>query len=355
MNHYFVTALLVLVGLAPQVRKASAAEEVKFGAFIDAYYAYDFNRPGTFDRSFTTQPARHNEFNINLAYIEGKLEREKVHGRLALQAGTSVQNNYAGEPTIGSVSGPTLSRHIQEAYAGYRLGADTWIDAGIMLSHIGLESFISKDNLTYTRSLVADYTPYYQTGARLVTKFTDDLSAQLLVLNGWQNISENNPQKSVGTQLSYAFSPEFSVTYNTLFGKEFAFRHFHDLILKYNPSEYWNFAAQADIGFQEDSAVGGKANWNGLALVAKRVLSPSVALVGRVERFADKKQVLIAATNGFSFKTWGASLGVDTTLDTNIWWRNEVRGYSAENEIFTSHSGFKKTDAVLVSSISAAF
>ena len=41
-----------------------------------------------------------------------------------------------------------------------------WIDAGIFFSHIGSESWISRDNPTNTRSLAADFTPYYETGIR---------------------------------------------------------------------------------------------------------------------------------------------------------------------------------------------
>jgi hypothetical protein len=78
------------------------------GAFVDGYYAFDFNRPRDLDRAYTTQPARHNEFNANLAFVEATLSGSRVRGRLALQAGTSVQANYAGEPTTGAVSGATL-------------------------------------------------------------------------------------------------------------------------------------------------------------------------------------------------------------------------------------------------------
>jgi hypothetical protein len=132
--------------------------KVTFGGFVDGYYAYDFNRPPQIDRSYTTQPARANEFNINLAFVEAKVDGARVHGRLALQAGTSVQSNYAGEPTIGSVSGSTLSRHIQEAFAGYKVADKLWIDGGIFYSHIGNETWVSRDNWTYSRSFVAGST-----------------------------------------------------------------------------------------------------------------------------------------------------------------------------------------------------
>src|ERR1700730_10559336 len=125
---------------------ADTTVKVSYGGFVDVYYAYDFGRPRSFDRPFTTAAARHNEFNVNLAYIEAKVSGPRVRGRLALQAGTSVQANYAGEPTVGAVSGPSLSRFIQEAVAGYQITPTLWVDGGIFLSHIGMENWTSRAN-----------------------------------------------------------------------------------------------------------------------------------------------------------------------------------------------------------------
>ena len=90
---------------------AFAAEEKKgftFGGFLDTYYGFDFSEPSG-DRSFTTQAVRHNEFSINLAYVDVRLDREKVRGRLAFQAGSSVYSNYSGERRYGPAGGPQLA------------------------------------------------------------------------------------------------------------------------------------------------------------------------------------------------------------------------------------------------------
>jgi hypothetical protein len=116
------------------------------GGFLDTYVAYDAGRPRTLDRAYTTQPARHNEFNVNLAFVELGLSGPRVRGRLALQAGTSVQANYAGEPRLGSVSGPDVGRMLQEAYVGYELRPGLWIDGGVFFSNAGTEGWVSRDN-----------------------------------------------------------------------------------------------------------------------------------------------------------------------------------------------------------------
>ena len=121
--------------------------------------------------------------NINLAYIEVKLEATHYRGRLALQTGTSVQSNYSGEPTIGRVSGPSLSRMVQEAVVGMQVARNVWVDAGVFFSHLGMEGWVSRDGPTYTRSLVADYSPYYQSGVKLTWTASPKLTAQLHVVN----------------------------------------------------------------------------------------------------------------------------------------------------------------------------
>ena len=145
------------------------AEElpVKLGGFLDTYYAFDPNRPKSHEREFTTQPVRDNEFNINLAYIDAVLKQEKTRGRLALQFGQSVTKNTVGEPKDGATSGAQDAKIFQEAFLGRKLSEKTWIDMGIFLGNIGAESWVSKDNWTYTRALNLDYVPYYSAGVRL--------------------------------------------------------------------------------------------------------------------------------------------------------------------------------------------
>lgn len=346
-------AVLALVLPGTSWSADAPASKITWGGFIDSYYGYDFNNPSNHDRSFTTQPARHNEFNINLAFIEAKLAEENVRGRLALQAGTSVQSNYAGEPSVGAVSGPTLSRHIQEAFAGYRLADNLWVDGGIFFSHIGMESFISRDNWTYTRSLVADYSPYYQTGVKFSYQPSQEWGFQLHILNGWQNISENNDSKSVGTQISYSPSSKWSATYNTLIGKELEFRHFHDVVLKYAVNDDWQMGLQGDLGFQSQAGASA-AKWYGAALIQRYALTKTVAIAGRVERYFDDRQIIITTGTPNGFQTWGASANVDVQVDPRMVWRTELRGYWSRDSVFPTRESISERDGVVVTSLSVS-
>jgi hypothetical protein len=337
------------------------AVTVSFGGFVDSYYAYDFGRPKTFDRPFTTQAARHNEFNVNLAYVEAKVSGARVRGRLALQAGTSVQSNYSGEPTVGTVSGPDLSRFIQEAVAGYAITPSLWVDGGIFFSHIGEEGFISRDNLTYTRSLSAEFTPYYESGVKLTWQATPRLSALLTVVNGWQNISENNQDKGVGARLDYATSGNTTLSYYNFFGNEAGsglLRAFNGVGLKTNLVS--NFAVQWNFEYgTQQKPIGGNSSWFSSGLIGKLQLNPNVGVSGRIERYQDPDNVIVATPAPSGFKVTTASLGLDVSplAGPRVLWRSEVRGSWAATPVFPKRNAIAGTssNALLVTSLGLTF
>ncbi|RYF10099.1 MAG: hypothetical protein EOO77_22250, partial [Oxalobacteraceae bacterium] len=98
-----------------------------------------------------------------------------------------------------------------------------------------------------------------RTNERLSYQATDKLALQLHVVNGWQNVSENNHSKMLGTQVSYQLSPNSTVAYSTLAGQEAEFRHFHDFVYKFT-GRVFDFVAQYDFGFQNLSAGEGVGN-----------------------------------------------------------------------------------------------
>ena len=366
-----LTALGLPAALGAQGAQPDTSVKVTFGAFVDGYYAWDFGRPVSFDRSFaggtlfTTQPARHNEFNVNLAFIEAKLDGARVRGRLALQAGTSVQSNYSGEPSSGQASGPSLARHIQEAFAGVKLGSNVWVDGGIVYSHMGMEGWASRDNPTYTRSLVAEYSPYYQSGARLTWAATPKLTAQLDLVNGWQNISENNSGKGLGIRLDLTPSSTTTLSYYNLFSDEAGnrLRTFNGVGATI-ASGRMTMVGQLDFGTQGKSATdGGSASWYGFTAIARAQVTGTVGFAGRVERYDDEDQVIIATgtqgdgTPNGAFRANGGSVGLDVTPQSRLLWRTELRGFSNKTAIFPDgKTGTpQKGNAFVVSSLAVTF
>jgi hypothetical protein len=360
------SAKSTLPSAAGSTGQASADTNVvrSFGGYVDTYYGWDFDRPSRFDRAYTTQPARHAEANVNLAYVETRLSGPRYRGRLALQWGTSVQANYAGEPKIGGTSGPNVSQFIQEATLGYQLGSAVWLDAGIFFAHIGYEGWISRDNLSYTRSLVADFSPYYEAGAKLTWTASPKLTAMVALINGWQNISNYNTPPAAGIRVDYMPTPKITLTYDNFVGNTAAdsepvrMRIYHDLIAQYNPSGRWQFATEYSLGTQGRSTPsGGTASWWGMTTFAKYHATPTLSIVGRVEEYSDPSQVIVVTGLPASFQTTGASLGVDVNFQAPILWRSELRGFRSKEPVWPLNGvgHFGRNDAFFVSSLALTF
>jgi hypothetical protein len=332
--------MIALIALAAAVQATAVQDtsrHVAWGGFIDTYYAWDGGHPGSIDRPFTTQAARHNEFNINLAHVAVTLSGDRVRGRLALQAGTSVQSNYAGEPSVGTLSGNSLSRHIQEATVGARIATGLWADAGIYFSYIGGEGWISRDNATYTRSLVAEYSPYYLSGARLTWQpRRSPFTFQLHVMNGWQNISETNSDKAVGGRVDWQVSPALTLSYGNFFGNELpdsvpaSTRAFNQVLAKLSLPAGLVVQGQFDYGKQGGSV------WFGWTLTGRKPVTPAVAVAARLEQYSDPDQVIVVTGTPNPLKTVGGSLGLDVGRTDGLLWRTEVRGLRASAPLFPS-------------------
>jgi hypothetical protein len=290
-------------------------------AFVDTYYMWSFHEQDK--RSFTTQPIRHHQPSVNLAHLGGTFKTKHWRSRLVLQVGDSVERNAAAEPG--------KEKYLQEAYIGYHLTPNTWLDGGIFLSHIGIESWISRDNPNYSRALMSDYVPYYQAGLRLEHTLTEESHLQLHLLQGWQNISETNSAKAVGLQFRWQ-----NFTYNNFLGEEKAFRHYHDLVFKQGP-----LGAALDLGFEEDDT------WGAVAAIWEQSLNESQSLAYRLEHYFDPRGVNVGAR----FITQSASVTFNQGFK-KYWWRNELRGFYSEERIYPDK---KHWDAFVVTSLSASY
>lgn len=144
MARYCATLVLLTCHVLTAPAKAQITEEAgpeasqfHWQAFVDSYYAWDFNQPADQNRTYTTQPLRHSDFNLNLGLLEARYQSAGLRGRLGLQTGTYVQSNLATEPA--------LLQPVYAASAGVQLQEGLWLDAGIFPSHIGFEGILSAD------------------------------------------------------------------------------------------------------------------------------------------------------------------------------------------------------------------
>ncbi|MBK7226443.1 MAG: porin [Saprospiraceae bacterium] len=195
-----------------------SSSKLSFSGYGELYYSYDFSKPENHEKSsFLYNHKRHNEINANLILLKSNYSSINTRANLGIMFGNYAQYNLSSEPSWAKL--------IYEANIGVKLSKSKslWLDAGIMPSHIGFESAISADCWTLTRSLLAENSPYYETGVKLsYTNKKEDLNIALLALNGWQKIQRPDGIKrpSFGLQLNLKPTSKFSLNYSNFLGSD---------------------------------------------------------------------------------------------------------------------------------------
>lgn len=331
--------------------------------YVEVYYSHDFTAPKIAQErpGFLYNFKRNREVNINLAFIKGTYVGERVRGNLAIQAGTYAQYNYAAEQD--------LVKNILEANVGVKLSKtnDVWLDAGVFSSHIGFEGAIGKDNWTLTRSILAENSPYYLSGAKL-TYNTSNGKLTLLgsILNGWQRIKrlDGYSGPSFSTQVQYRPSPKLTLNWSSFIGSDRPDslkqgRFFNNFYAYINPAGKFGVILGFDIGSDRkpiasgDRRVGdGRYVWYSPVIIARLATSDKSYLNGRIEYYDDRDAVIVGIPG---FQTTGYSLGYDYAILPNALFRIEGKVYNSRNAIFETDNGLSKTNTSLTTSLAISF
>jgi hypothetical protein len=347
--------IALLAGSALRAQDSTASLSIT--GFVEAYYLYDFNRPADNNRPpFIYSHNRHNEFNINMAFIKATYTAKRERANIAMGEGTYMNANYAAEPGV--------LKNIYEADAGIRIGKkDLWLDAGIMPSHIGFESAVSKDCWNLTRSILADNSPYFEAGAKLsYTTVNGKWLFSAMALNGWQRITRvsGNSLMSWGTQVQ--FKPSSTVLFNssTFIGTDKPDsarlnRFFHNFYGIFNLSHRVGVTAGFDIGTEEKAIASKTSNsWYSTVLIVKYILNDKWAVAGRCEYYSDAHGVIISTGTVNGFKTNGFSLNIDHSPYKNVLVRLEIRHFGSKDAIFTKGTSMVKSNTFITSSIAVS-
>jgi hypothetical protein len=72
-------------------------KKLSIGGYIDTYFGFDSNQPENSVRPYVVNNPRHNEVNINLAFIDLKYKTDKIRAHLVPGFGTYINTNYSTE------------------------------------------------------------------------------------------------------------------------------------------------------------------------------------------------------------------------------------------------------------------
>ncbi|MDH5827385.1 porin [Sphingobacterium faecium] len=362
MKRYIICSILLLgtIQILQAQEKVEDKKALTVSGYVEVYGQYDFSNPKNNVRpGFVYSHHRNNEVNLNLGLIKVNYDTERVRANLALGAGTYMNVNYAEEPA-------TL-KNSYEANVGIKISEkhNLWIDAGIFPSHIGFESAISKDCYTLTRSMGAENSPYFETGAK-VSYTTEDGKWLLsgLVLNGWQRIQrvDGNSTPAFGHQVTYKPTDKVTLNSSSFMGSDQAdsvrrIRYFHHFYGQFQLYDKLVLITGFDIGVEQKQKGSSKYNtWLTPVLIASYKVHDDLAFALRGEYYQDKDGVLIDTGTPHGFQTFGYSFTLDYTVLTNLIWRTEFKKLQSKDAIFVErNAALTKDNMIGITSLALRF
>lgn len=358
MKNIILLSLLFLSG-SIIAQTDSTPPKLSFSGYVEAFYTYDFGDPSNHNRpGFIYAFNKHNEINLDLGFVKAAYESENVRANLALAAGTYMNTNYSAEPGV--------LKNIYEGNAGVKISKskNIWIDAGVLPSHIGFESAVGKDCWTLTRTILADNSPYFETGAK-ISYTTDNGKWYLsgLILNGWQRIQrvDGNNTPAFGHQLTYKPNDKVMLNSSSFIGNDKPdsvrqMRYFHNFYGVFQLSYKIAVTTGFDIGAEQTNKESNSYNtWYAPVVIVKVTPNAKNSIALRGEYYNDEHGVIISSGTPNGFKTWGYSLNYDYMIRNNAMWRIEARGLTSEDQVFEKDSNPTNSNFFITTALAISF
>jgi hypothetical protein len=309
-----------------------------FTGTIDGYWSYNSNTPVKAGQRVNVGRAfdlYDQAFSLNYGELAVDYKPNNVGIRVDVGFGDAAEVVHSNEVNIW--------RHIQQAYITGTSGKFT-MDFGKFVTPFGAEVIETKDNLNYTRGFVFTLgVPFYHFGGRATYAAGEKFSIAGLLVNGWDNVKENNSAKSVGANVTIKPIKQIVLIGNFLYGKENPntdeARQLYEGIVTVTPFERWTLTG--DFVYGEDHLVPAapgfpapKALWKGFAGYSKFKISEHFNLNGRYEYFTDRDGLRTGSVQQLQSGTVTAQIPVS---DVNLW--GEFR------KDWSDHDSFLKTSS----------
>lgn len=327
--------------------------DVEVSGIVDGYYTYNNNKVDMFTqgRAFDV---RHNAFSLQLAKFtlnKANSKDDPLGFRVDLGLGETVDRIVS----VSDSSRNDATKHVLQAYASYvaPIGSGLTVDFGKFYTPVGAEVIETKDNYNYSRGWLFAFGPYYHTGLRAKYAFNDKVALTGFLLNGWDNLFENNvgdnAGKTVGFQLGLTPTKKFALTQTYLAGPEAPlanvpavsardnWRHIADTVATVYVNDKLTLLGNFVYGADGDNA-GNRGKWTGSAVYFKYAFSNKLAFSPRFEVFND----LDGLRTGTAQTVKDITLTQEVKLINNLITRFEYRRDFSNQKFFTNDAGIAK-------------
>lgn len=326
---------------------ASLLGPTSLSGFVDMYYDYNSNQPASRTNSFRSFDTASNQFALNLIELVVDKSPELTNSRtgyhIALGFGQAMNAVNASDP-----GGLGFDQYLKEAYFSYvaPIGKGLQIDAGKFVTPHGAEVIETKDNLNYSRGLLFSYAiPYFHYGLRAKYTFSDKYSLSGFLVNGWNNVIDNNTGKAFGISFSWTPTKKISVIQNYMAGPEQTnntsnWRQLWDTVATYAPSSKLSFTLNTDYGRGDRIAgVIDPVFWTGAAGYVKYAVSEKYTFVTRYEYYDDHNGFTTGIPQHFN----GMTATLQRTIASHIMTRLEFRRDMSNAPTFLKGSSLPAT------------
>jgi hypothetical protein len=298
-----------------------------FSILLDGYVDGNFNHPDSGFNGIRNFDVRADNVHLSMA----KLTIDHAPGPFGFHADVGFGQ------TFDMVHSADLDyegmKYIEQAYVS--LKPKSWkglqVDAGKFVTSAGAEVIEAYSNWNYSRSILFSWAiPYYHLGLRASFPVGSHFTGGVQVVNGWNNVKDNNSGKTVGLTGAYAWK---KVTWTTNYygGPEnpntnSGMRNLFDTTVQVNPNDKLSYYINFDYGRNKYSG-SGAAQWTGIAGAARYAIGKKWAFAPRVEFYNDMdgyttgtKQQLkeITLTGEYKWNNWLVS-----RLEFRNDWSNE--------------------------------
>jgi hypothetical protein len=268
--------------------------------FVDVYYGQNFNNPASQTNGLRFFDGGTNQFGLNLVELVVDKTPEATNSRTGYHVALGF--GQAMNAVNGSDHGGLgFDQYLKEAYFSYLapVGKGLQVDVGKFVTPHGAEVIETKDNWNYSRGLLFSYAiPYYHFGMRAKYAFNDKYALTGFLVNGWNDVVDNNTGKTYGMSFAWTPNKKFGVTQNYMAGPEQNnlnndWRQLSDTVITYSPTSKLSFNLNGDYGRGDRTTdpltgiVSRPVYWTGVAGYVRYAFSGTSAFSTRYEYYDD--------------------------------------------------------------------
>ncbi|MBI2688098.1 MAG: porin [Acidobacteria bacterium] len=286
---------------APAAPPVWSAGPITFSGLIDGYYQFNNNHPANRTTDLRNFEVKANQFSLNMTKFTMEHDPDPVGFKLDIGFGKAWDLFHATDP-----AGVNTVKYIPQAYVSFKPknAGGLQIDFGKFYTSAGGE--LTENNLTwnYGRGLLYTNGPYYHFGARINKPLNDKFAVGLQIVNGWNNVEDNNSGKTFGFTTAFTPNKKFSWYNNYYVGPEkndtnTGKRNFFDTVVNLNPNDRTSFFVNFDYG-REGKVGKGDAEWVAIAFSSRFQTTEKTALAIRYEHYNDKEGFITGQAQGLN-------------------------------------------------------